>query len=239
MQTILITGGAGVIAQATARDLSQQGYHVVLVDVNVQHQSPDYEQCDVTKESDVASLFDHYAATLYGVVLAAGIEGPIANIEDTSENDFDQVMAVNVKGVLLCLKHAVRILKPKGSGVIVALASTSGMVGVPRMASYSASKHAVMGLVKSVAREVARFGIRVNSVCPGPVASDMMQRIDGTLLAQDPNRFHGNQDASGAIPMKRYANPEEVAHTIAYLCSERSNFTTGNHVTVDGGLTCR
>ncbi len=241
IKTVIITGGAGVIGQATARNLKHKGYHVVLADLSFAEQQDNftYQQCDMTQDSEVGQLFDRYANTLCGVVLAAGVEGAIARIDEMPEEQFDRVMDVNVKGVWLGLKHAIRILKPRGQGNIVALASTSGMLGVPRMAVYSASKHAVMGLIKSAAREVAQFGVRVNSVCPGPVESEMMKRIDGTLLAQDPNRFYGNRDASGAIPMKRYAAPEEVAHAIAYLCSERSSFTTGSHITLDGGLMCR
>ncbi|MBX3487085.1 MAG: SDR family oxidoreductase [Candidatus Paracaedibacteraceae bacterium] len=241
IKTVIITGGAGIIGQATAKTLKHKGYQVVLADLSFREQQDDftYQQCDVTQDSAVGQLFGRYADTLCGIVLAAGIEGAVASIDDISEEQFDRVMDVNVKGIWLGLKHAIRIFKPRGQGNIIALASTSGMLGVPRMAAYSASKHAVMGLVKSAAREVARFGVRVNSVCPGPVESAMMKRIDGTLLAQDPNRFYGNSDASGAIPMKRYATPEEVAHAIVYLCSDDSSFTTGNHITLDGGLMCR
>lgn len=241
MKTVIVTGGAGIIGQETARMLHAQGFNVVLIDLNFDHQESDftYHICDVTQDQEMAQIFDRYQDSVHAVVLAAGIEGPIANIEDITEDQFDKVMSINVKGIWLGLKHAIRILKTHNRGSIVALASTSGMLGVPRMAAYTASKHAVMGLVKSAAREVARCGVRVNSVCPGPVDSDMMARIDGALLDQDPNRFHGNTTAAGAIPMKRYATPQEVAHTITYLCSEVSSFTTGAHITVDGGLMCR
>lgn len=245
--TIIITGAAGDIGSLTAQYLQKKGFQVVLLDQNVSKLAAlseslgncSYHQVDVTDANTLADLIQSYADSLYGLVLAAGIEGPVGNIIETDDHDFKEVIDVNVSGVWFGLKYGVQALKPKGKGVIVALASTSGLLGVPGLAAYSASKHAVLGLVKSAAREMAQYGIRVNAVSPGPVQSDMMHRIDTTLLEQNPARFGGASDASKTIPMGRYARPQEVAQAIAFLCSDESEFCTGISLAVDGGLLCR
>jgi len=168
---------------------------------------------DATIAADVASMFARAGPDLGGIVLAVGSEGPIGPIEDCEDEAFQRTMALNVMSVWLGLKAALKVLKPRGQGSIVVLASISGTMGMPMMSAYAASKHAVLGLVRSAAREAAASGVRINAVCPGPAASEMMRRIDDGM---------GRADAAKSIPMGRYAEPDEIAEMIAFLCSDAS-----------------
>jgi len=245
--TIIITGASGTIGQATAHLLNAQGYHLLLVDQKkelLKKLTTNLQNCtmasiDVTNSKAMENLFDSVANDLASVVLAAGIEGSVATIEDYPDNVFQEVMTTNVVSVWLGIKHALRIFKPKKRGSIVALSSISGLTAMPMLSAYCASKHAVIGLVKTAAREAASSGIRINTVCPGPVASKMMERIDSALSELYPDRLNGHTNASRAIPMQRYATPEEVANLIGFLCSDASGYCTGATMTVDGGLTCK
>jgi NAD(P)-dependent dehydrogenase (short-subunit alcohol dehydrogenase family) len=139
-------------------------------------------------------------------------------------------MAVNVRGVWLCLKHEIRQMRRQGAGAIVNTASVAGLSGFPSLGIYVASKHAVVGLTKSAALEYAQAGIRVNAVCPGPVDTPMMDRI--THNEGQP----GRKEFEAIVPMRRYASPAEVAETVAWLCSDPASYITGVSLPVDGGL---
>lgn len=243
----LLIGACGTLGQAIAQKLADDSKKIALVDIDeaklkelsARLPNSTYYVVNATNPQSVAALFDEAATRLDSVVLAVGIEGPVSNIEECPDEAFQKVMNVNVMSVWLGLKHAIRILKPKKKGSIVVVSSISGTMGMPSMAPYSASKHAVLGLVRTAAREAAASGVRINAVCPGPVSSDMMKRIDSTLADKHPERLNGRSDASGSVPMQRYANPEEIADTIAFLCSDSSSYITGATVMIDGGLTCR
>lgn len=245
--TILITGAAGTIGKATALKLGAEGKAILLVDrreeelrtLSEQIPNSTWKAVDITNASAVTALFDGISDSLENVILAAGIEGPIGLLEECADDEFQKVMNVNVFSVWLGLKHALRILKPKNRGSISVLASISGTMGMPTMAAYSASKHAVIGLVRTAAREAAASNIRVNAVCPGPVASEMMIRIDTTLAEKHPQRLKGQKDSSAMLPMQRYAKAEEIADTLSFLCSEKSSYISGTTFMVDGGITCR
>jgi NAD(P)-dependent dehydrogenase (short-subunit alcohol dehydrogenase family) len=236
--SVLITGAAGVIGRATAKLLSSQGYPLVLVDrdaMAVEALAATLTDAtgvrgDATDPGDMADIFQGAAPNLGCVVLAVGTEGPIGALEDCDDDAFHRAMTTNVSSVWLGLKNSLKALKPRGKGSIVALSSISGTMGMPTMSAYAASKHAVLGLVRSAAREAAGFGVRINAVCPGPAVSDMMQRIDSDL---------GRQDATGSIPMRRYAEPDEIAQMIAFLCSDASSYSTGSSFMLDGGYGCR
>ena len=152
-----------------------------------------------------------------------------------SESDFDAVMNANVKGVWFGLRTCLPTMKQRGYGTIVVIASLAGRMGTPLLAPYSASKHAVLGLVRSAARESARHGIRINAIAPGPVRSMMMDRIDATLLDIDRNRFGGAKNAETSVPIGRYVTPEEVASVAVFLSTESSRGCTGGVFAVDGG----
>src|SRR3990167_7700482 len=225
--TVIITGAAGAIGKAVARVLDEWGYRLLLVDKDAEALQQvatlipkcDWAAIDVTDAYAISTLFDKVAEDLISVVLAAGIEGPVGSLEACPDNLFQTVMDTNVMSVWLGIKHALRIFKPKGYGNIVVLSSISGVNAMPMLSPYCASKHAVMGLVKTAAREVAGYGVRINAVCPGPVESNMMQRIDSALAEIYPARA----DASQFIPIQRYATPEEVANIIRFLCADESS----------------
>jgi NAD(P)-dependent dehydrogenase (short-subunit alcohol dehydrogenase family) len=235
---IVITGAAGVIGQAAARRLSAQGYPLLLADrdaATVERLAASLPEAswaagDATIAADVAAIFAKAGPHLGGAVLAVGTEGPIGPIEDCDDDAFQRTMALNVTSVWLGLKEALKVLKPRRHGSIVVLASISGTMGTPMMSAYTASKHAVVGLVRSVAREAAASGVRINAVCPGPVASPMMRRIDDAM---------DRTDSAKSIPMGRYAEPDEIADMIAFLCSDASRYSTGSSFMLDGGYASR
>lgn len=240
---VLITGASGTIGQAAAAILNEKGHNLILADKNkdsLAELSKKFNNCqthnvDATNAKQMEELFNLISSKVTSVVLAVGIEGPIGSFEDCKFEDFQEVMNINVNSTWLGIKNALRILKKKQHGNIIALSSISGVMGMPMLSPYCASKHAVMGLVRSAAREAAAFGIRINAVCPGPVSSEMMNRIDSHLDLISPSRTK----APGSVPMQRYASPAEVAKMIAFLCSEESTYCIGTAMMVDGGITCR
>ena len=245
---LLITGAAGDIGRATAKRMARDYKRVYILDKDgalldrLSEELPNARSIvvDVTDPLAVAAAFDEAAEDgLRSVVLGVGTEGPVGLLEDCSVAEFTRVMTTNVLSVFIGLQHALRLMKPMRSGSIVALSSISGVMGMQMLAPYAASKHAVMGLVRTAAREAAGSNVRVNAVCPAPVASKMMNRIDGVLADQYPERLGGRSDASHSVPMQRYGRPDEVANAIAFLCSEESGFCTGNAFMLDGGISCR
>ena len=236
--SVLITGAAGVIGRAAAALLAGQGYALVLADRDVAAvealagslPGATWIGGDATDAADVAAMVAKAGAALRCVVLAVGSEGPVGPIEDCDDAAFLATMTLNATSVWLGLKAALKVLKPKGRGSIVVLASLSGTMGMPMMSTYSASKHAVLGLVRSAAREAAGSGVRINAECPGPAVSDMMRRIDEGM---------GRADAAASVPMGRYAEPAEIAQMIAFLCSDASSYSTGASFMLDGGYACR
>lgn len=248
----LITGAAGIIGRTTARLICDQNAAVFLVDRSVEglaqvaatfpSEKVGTMVADIADSIQVRHVFAAAEArfgAIDGAVLAAAVEGPVAQIEDCDDEAFDAVMAVNVRGVWLSLKQCLMAMKPRGSGSVVILSSISGVGGSPLLAPYCASKHAVLGLMRTAAREAAASGVRVNAVCPGPVDSEMMQRIDGALSRSFPDRRSRGTGAAGAVPMLRYARPEEVGQMILFLCSDASSYCTGAAFMVDGGFSAK
>ena len=213
----IVTGASGKIGTAIVRELERRGLTVAPFDA------------DVTSDAEVEEAVARIVADL-GVpaacVNAAGIEGPVAAVEDAALADVQRVFDVNVFGIFRTSRALLPHFKARGSGRIVNIASGAGLGGVPQMAAYTASKHAVIGLTRSLAIEVATHGISVNAVCPGCVESPMMERIESALGA----------DFRGAIPMGRYAEAEEVASLVAYLVCDAPPYLTGASLSVDGGL---
>jgi NAD(P)-dependent dehydrogenase (short-subunit alcohol dehydrogenase family) len=247
-KTVLITGASGTVGTACAEVLLGQGARVVLTDRVAPPSSladhPDvcWQPADVTDRAAVEVA--HQAAldrfgSIDAAILAAGIEGPVALIEEISEADFDRVLAVNVKGCLFWMQACLRDMKPRGSGSIVALSSISGVVGSASLGAYTMSKHAVIGLVRAAALEGGPHGVRVNALCPGPIDSDMMRRLDKALSDRDPQRARGQGDAAKALPLQRYVSALEVARMAAFLCSDDSGSCHGGTYMVDGGFTAR
>jgi NAD(P)-dependent dehydrogenase (short-subunit alcohol dehydrogenase family) len=247
----LVTGGGNGIGRATAVGFGSRGAKVVIVDrdanggeatagvVRQQGGEAVFVQADVTKADSVKAYVDKAVSTFGRIDCFhnnAGIEGAVANVADYDETMFDTVMAVNVRGVFLGLKYVLKQMIAQGSGgAIVNTASTAALVGSPGMPAYVASKHAVLGLTKTASGEVARNGIRVNAVCPGPIDTRMIHALEAQLNPGDPEKV-GTRYRS-AIPIGRYGTPEEVANTVLFLCSDLAGNITGAHYVVDGGRT--
>jgi NAD(P)-dependent dehydrogenase (short-subunit alcohol dehydrogenase family) len=244
----LITGGGGGIGRAAAIAFAGRGARVVVVDLNSADAEASAElvrqrggearfiRADVTQSADVRG---YVQATLdaYGAIHCffnnAGIEGKTAAIQDYDEAMFDQVIAVNLKGVFLGMRHVIPVMLKQGSGAIVNTASTAALFGGPGMVPYVASKHAVLGMTKVASAEVARSGIRVNAVCPGPVETRMMRSLEAQRNPDNPQSVHDTNAAN--TPTGRYAMPEEVANVVMYLCSDFAGDVTGTHIVIDGG----
>ena len=188
---------------------------------------------NVTQADEVKAMVAA-AVSAYGRIDCAhnnaGIEGVFATTADYPEEDWDRVMAVNLKGVWLCMKYEIPQMVQQGGGAIVNTASLAGLVGAKRMPAYVASKHGVAGLTKTAALEYAKSGIRVNAVCPGIIHTSMVDRM---FL----NRRPDLEDRLAAVePMGRLGKPEEVAEAVVWLCSDAASFVTGHTMTVDGGI---
>src|SRR6185295_17405539 len=165
----------------------------------------------------------------------AGIEGTIVPTAEYDEAVFDQVMGVNVKGVFLGLRHVLPVMIKQGAGAEVNTASVAGLVGTPGMPAYVASKHAVIGLTKTASGEVARSGVRVNAICPGPVDTRMIHALEEQLSPGNAAAVAERYQA--AIPSGRYTTAEEIANMVLFLCSDLASNTTGGQFVVDGGRT--
>ncbi|UZD67478.1 SDR family oxidoreductase [Marinobacter sp. AN1] len=245
-KVVLVTGGAAGIGEATARAFAAEGARVVVSDVaepegqavaaDIAEQGGDamFIPCDVSRAGEVRGLIQRIIDTHGRLDCAfnnAGIDVEDSKLADGSEETFDRLMDVNVKGVWLCMKHEIEaMLNQPGGGVIVNTASVAGLGAAPKMAVYSASKHAVIGLTKSAAVEYARKGIRVNAVCPAVIDTDMFRRA----AAADPRKREG---AMNMHPVGRLGQADEIAQAVLYLCSEGAGFSTGVALPVDGGYT--
>ena len=240
----LVTGAASGIGKATALAFAQKGASVVLADIQESDTldlikagggSGIFIHTDVSREDQVAAMVAAGVAAYGRLDFAfnnAGIEGEATFVEAVQETDWMRIIDVNLKGVFLCMKHQIPIMRKTGNAAIVNCASIAGLVGFAGLSAYGASKHGVVGLTKAAALENARKGIRVNAVCPGVIRTPMVERFVG----EDPER---EQALVGDGPMRRLGLPEEIAKTVLFLCSEEASFTTGQAIAVDGGWTSK
>jgi NAD(P)-dependent dehydrogenase (short-subunit alcohol dehydrogenase family) len=244
-KVVLITGANGGIGLASAEALAREGASLMLSDLDekrgrelvesfVARGTPaEFKACNVTDATAVEALI---AATVErfgridGAVNNAGIEHAHQRLADHSDDDFDLVVAVNLKGVYLCMKHELRQMLKQGGGTIVNIASLAGLGGAPQLGGYVASKHGVVGLTKTAALEYARKNIRVNAVCPSFTNTEMVKR----MIQKRPEVKPSLESAS---PMKRMGEPEEMANVVVFLCSDASSFVNGQCHAVDGGMT--
>ena len=243
----LVTGAAGGIGRATARRLADEGARVLLADLPgsgldevAAALGAQGLACptDVTRSEEVERAVAMAERELGGLDLLvnnAGIEGAVASIETYPLELFDRVMAVNVRGVFLGMRHAAPALRRRGGGAIVNLASVAGVTGDPNLSAYVASKHAVIGLTRCAAPAFGPQGIRVNAVAPSTVETRMMRAIETGLGGPQPELVR--KLVIDRIPIGRYAEPDEVAALIAFLGSDEARFINGSVYTIDGGMT--
>ncbi len=243
----LVTGGGSGIGRASSLVLAREGAKVVVSDVNasgaeetlsaIKEKGGDgvFVHADVSKAEDVQALVAQVVANYGHLDCAynnAGIEGFRAGrLHEYPEEIWDQLIDINLKGVWLCLKYEIQQMLQQGGGTVVNAASVVGLVGGRRMSAYSASKHAIVGLTKSAALEYAQDGIRINAVCPGIIDTPMMDRITA-------DREPGFKASVGSRqPIGRLGTPEEIAESVAWLCSDAASLVTGMAMAVDGGFT--
>jgi meso-butanediol dehydrogenase/(S,S)-butanediol dehydrogenase/diacetyl reductase len=246
---VVITGAAGGIGKATAKKFAEAGAKITMVDVNQQALEQAAKEiglkegeyllvaADVTKESDVKRYVDE-TKTKFGRIDIffnnAGIEGKFGFIKDTDAENLSKVLDVNVKGVYFGLKHVIPVMTEQKSGAIINTASVAGLSGSPGMAPYVTSKHAVIGLTKCAALEVADQGVRVNAICPAPINTRMMRSIEAGASPDAPEA--AKEMYAQAVPMKRYGEPHEVANLVLFLASDAASYITGSAYPVDGGM---
>ncbi len=243
----VVTGGTGGIGFATVKRFLGAGAQVLLVDLaqadvdaalnRLDSKHVQGFAADVSNGKATANYMSAAAKAFGGidvVHLNAGIEGPVKPIVDYAEEDFDRVLAINLKGTFLGIKEATPFLQRRGEGSIVVTASIAGLVGSPGMAGYIASKHAVLGLVKVAAAELAPLKIRVNAIAPGPIENRMMRSIEQRSAPAHPE--HVKAGFVGQVPMGRYGTNEEIAEMALFLASNRSSYSTGGVFVADGGF---
>ncbi|MCM0606288.1 MAG: SDR family oxidoreductase [Xanthomonadaceae bacterium] len=242
-KVVFITGASSGIGRATALAFAKEGASVVIADVLTDEGAQTARKveelgvrsllikCDVSKDSEVKSAIGKTIETFGRIDFAfnnAGTEGQSAYTADTTEENWNRVIDVNLKGVWLCMKYQIPQMIKQGSGSIVNCSSVAGLIGFQGSPAYVASKHGVIGLTKTAALEYAKSKIRVNAVCPGVIQTAMIERVThGEAQIQ--------KQLSDGEPIGRVGQPEEVAQAVLWLCSDASSFVTGHPLAVDGG----
>jgi NAD(P)-dependent dehydrogenase (short-subunit alcohol dehydrogenase family) len=239
----LVTGAGGGIGRATAIIMGQAGARVLVSDVSTRRgeettamvreagAEAEFKKADVSRAADVEALIAAAVAKWGRLDCAhnnAGISGNIASVVDDTEDNWDHTLAVDLKGVWLCMKFEIIQMLKQGMGSIVNTASTAGLVGAVRMGAYAAAKHGVIGLTRTAALEYARHNVRVNAICPGVIGTPVIlgwfennAKLEKSMVAQE--------------PIGRVGKPEEIGNAVAWLFSDAASFVTGAAIPVDGG----
>ena len=246
----VITGGAGGIGIAAAKRFVAEGAKVLLVDLDEQalveasnevgSNVSAYCVADVSQKADTERYVQQAVDVFGGVdiyLANAGIEGLVTPFLEQTEAMFDQVMAVNVKGVWLGVQSMVPVMQARGGGSIIITSSVAGIKGASMLAPYVTSKHAVVGLMRSAALAGAEYNIRVNTVNPSPVETRMMRSLEAGMMPDDLNAAHDMMSAN--IPLGRYAEPADIANMMLFLASDEGAFMTGGVYMADGGSSAR
>lgn len=243
----LVTGGSSGIGRAAALAFAREGADLVVADIQTEPgeetvqmientgRKAIFVKTDVSKATEVEVLISTAVETYGRLDCAhnnAGIEGTMATTANYTEDDWDRIMTINLKGTWLCMKYEILQMLKQGGGTIVNTASTNGMTGFPGMPAYCASKGGILQLTRTAALEYARAGIRVNAVCPGTIQTPMLERI-ATNISNAGTPFALN------LPSGRIGAPEEAAAAVVWLCSDAASFVTGHALVVDGGMTAQ
>jgi NAD(P)-dependent dehydrogenase (short-subunit alcohol dehydrogenase family) len=244
---VLITGALTGIGRATALAFAKEGARIMVsgrheeagrslvVELQAAGAEAYFHRVDVRHEDDVKRLIDATIERFGRIDVAinnAGMEGETGPLTDQTVENYRAVFDTNVLGVMLSLKHEMRVMLKQQSGAIINLSSVGGQIGMPGASVYVASKHAVEGLTKCAALEGAASGVQVNAVAPGPVATEMLERFTG----------HNDQAKEGllkSVPAQRAATPDEIAQTIIFLASGKAKYLTGQNIAIDGGYTAQ
>lgn len=244
----IITGGSGGIGKEAAGRFLEEGATVVLVDIDRAGLDAAHNalgggegvltvQADVTSEEDV-TRYVQVTLERFGRIDVffnnAGIEGEVAPLEKQDIAMFDKVIAINVRGAYLGLKHVLPHMYKAGSGSVINTSSISGLQGTANILPYVTSKHALTGMTKVAALEAAKYGVRVNSIHPSPVNTRMMRSLEAGFNPDDAERAKAS--LTKAIPLGRYGEPGDIANLVVFLASDESGFITGAHYRVDGGM---
>jgi NAD(P)-dependent dehydrogenase (short-subunit alcohol dehydrogenase family) len=243
----LVTGAGAGMGLATAKAFAEAGASVVLADFNKEAVQAAAEKlvadghkaiavrCDVSDDAQVAAMIDRTVSEFGRLDAAynnAGVMAAIVETADSSREEWDRVIGVNLRGVWSCMKHELRLMLRQGSGAIVNCSSVGGMTGFAGIPSYIASKHGVIGLTRTAALDYAAKGIRVNAICPGTIDTQIARDV----VAGDEQAL---TELLKATPMGRMGKPEEIASAVLWLCSPGASFVIGHALVVDGGYTVR
>lgn len=242
---VLITGAASGFGLAAARRFAAQGARLALSDLNpdalAEFDGAVIDRVNVADEDQIAA---HIARVLnaYGqldvAINNAGIGGSLGPITRIDAAEFDQVMAVNARGVFLGMKHQLPPMLEAGSGAILNVASAAGLVGAGMMAAYAASKHAVVGLTRAAADEVAHKGVRVNALCPSFASTPLFDAMaDDVGARRGLDRSAAYDQIAARVPMRRVAHVDEIVQAMLWACHPENSFMTGQAISIDGGLT--
>ena len=246
-KTVLITGSGSGIGKAAALAFAKEGANLIVSDINDENGlntvseirnnkgKATFFKADVSNYEMVTDLMNFIVEKFGRLDVAinnAGVGGDFAKITDLTVESWDKTMSVNSTGVFYCIKNQIPIMLKQGGGVILNTSSIAGIRGLPNATAYSASKHAVIGITKTVAMEYAKNNIRVNAICPVFTVTPMFDPE-----AMDKLKSGISEKLKANVPMKRFANVMEQVSTMLWLCSDEASFITGQAISVDGGLT--